>query len=130
MLTDIFYSIERWNGDYFECHTLNNVVQLGHAQGGSCFNPELVKDFVVIDENGIHVLNIQFCGCSAIEWYDQLLEVGWWPATTLQPSTAATFKVLGHFQMVNLQAATPATDYYRALEMLTDGTGLGNLPVS
>ena len=100
-------------------------------QGALCLNPIVIKDFIVIAENGIHVLKIQFCGCTeALERYEQLLEIGWWPATPLQPSTAATFGVLRHFQTVNLVAATPATDYYRSLEKITDGSGLLELPVS
>ena len=110
---------------------MDGPVQVGHVQGASCLNPIVVKDFVVIAENGIHVLNIQFCGCTeALDRYEQLLEIGWWPATPLQPSTAATFGVLRHFQTVNLVAATPATDYYRSLEKITDGSGLLELPVS
>ena len=84
----------------------------------------------MVAQNGIHVMNVQFCGCmGAPDRYKQLLEIGWWPATVLQPCTAATFSVLRHFQTLNLQAATPATDYYWALECLTDSAGLLELPV-
>ncbi|KAF8223643.1 hypothetical protein L208DRAFT_1315811, partial [Tricholoma matsutake] len=53
------------------------------------------KDFVVLHINGIHVLNVNFCGCDgALTAYGQLLEVGWWPSMPLEPQSAASMAVL------------------------------------
>ena len=96
-----------------------------------CSHPETTKNFVVVALNGIHHLNVDFCKCpGAPERYDQLLEVGWWLATPLNPCTAATFAVLRHFHVVNLRSCTAATDYYCSLEILTNGHGLDDIPVS
>ncbi|KAF8885818.1 hypothetical protein BD779DRAFT_1673532 [Infundibulicybe gibba] len=86
-------------------------------------------NFIVIASNGIHHVNINFCGCfGAAEPRDQLLEVGWWPASPIEPQTAATMELLRLFHVVNLQARSPPTDFYRSLEQLTDGNGLLKLP--
>ena len=86
---------------------------------------------MVIHTNGIHVLSLNFCGCEGSPpRFQQLLEIGWWPATPLESQTAATFQGLEHFQAVNLNGSCLATDYYRALETITDGSGLEPLPVS
>ena len=62
-------------------------VQLGHKRRIVCpFRTPGHKDFVVLHVNGIHVLDVNFCGCGgASTAYEQLLEVGWWPSTPLKP---------------------------------------------
>jgi hypothetical protein len=60
----------------------------------------------------------------------QLLEVGWWPSTPLDPQTAATMSVLRLFHVTNLQGHVTSTDFYRTLEQMTSGDGLSILPVS
>lgn len=88
------------------------------------------KDFVILDINGIHTANIDFCGCEgAPPPRDQLLEVGWWPATPREPQSAATMRLLRSFHVWNLQGHISPTDFYRGLEQLTCGDGLLSLPV-
>jgi hypothetical protein len=43
-----------------------------------------------------------------------------WPASTLQPRTAATFDVLRLFEKLNAFGHTNATDFYRGIAHLTD----------
>jgi hypothetical protein len=89
-----------------------------------------VQDFVVLHNNGIHTLTIQFCGCaSAPRELDQLLDIGWYPATPKEPSTAATLSLLGRFHKLNLQAHLPAYNFYNVLVLLTNSAGLMKLPV-
>jgi len=53
------------------------------------------KDFVVLHVNGIHVLDLDFCGCDgALSACGQLLEVGWWLSTSLEPQSAASMALL------------------------------------
>jgi hypothetical protein len=59
----------------------------------------------------------------------QILEVGWWPSTPLDPQTAATMSVLRLFHVTNLQGQVTPTDFYRTLEKMSSGDGLSNLPV-
>ncbi|KAK7045327.1 hypothetical protein VNI00_007576 [Paramarasmius palmivorus] len=124
---------QEWSGDFFKPVTLSSlgiIVQLGHAVGEHC--PHYVSgqgDFVVLGVNGIHPLNLFFCGCeNAPEQYEQLLEIGWWPSSYKEPRSAATFELLRHFHILNLQGQVPPTDYYRSLEQLTDGSGLTYIP--
>ena len=113
------------------CQSLGLRVQLGHKRGLLC--PSRVpahKDFVVLHVNGIHVLDIDFCGCAgALTARGQLLEVGWWPSTPLEPQSAASMAVLRLFHISNLQGQISPTDFYRGLEQMTCGDGLSYVPV-
>lgn len=113
-------------------HQLGLRLQLGHIQGVNCpFREQGHKDFIVLDSNGIHNVAIDFCGCAGgPARYLQLLEVGWWPSTPLDPQTAATMSVLRLFHVTNLQGQVTPTDFYRTLEQMTSGDGLTILPVS
>ncbi|KIM71422.1 hypothetical protein PILCRDRAFT_82797, partial [Piloderma croceum F 1598] len=82
------------------------------------------KDFAVIDTNSIHHVNVNFCRCHHIAHRCQLLRIGWWPATLLQPQMCATMEVLKHFHLLNLQGKVPAYSFYHALEFQTNNTGL------
>jgi hypothetical protein len=127
--------LKEWKGSFFRSISLRDLglrVQLGHRQGEYCpFRQRGHKDFVVLESNGVHNLAIDFCGCAgAPSHYLQLLEVGWWPATPLDPQTAATMTVLRLFHVTNLQGQVTPTDFYRTLEQMSSGDGLFNLPVS
>jgi hypothetical protein len=81
--------------------------------------------------NGIHLIDVSFCGCHGAPAHrNQLLEVGWWPSTPLEPQTAATMNVLRSFHIFNLQGQISPTDFYRGLEQMTCGNGLSTLPVN
>ncbi|KAJ7807698.1 hypothetical protein B0H14DRAFT_3091221 [Mycena olivaceomarginata] len=105
--------------------------QIGHAFGEDCpFNYlGSSRSFVVLHNNGIHVLNISFCCCSdAPSEVAQLLNIGWYPATHKEPSTAATISLLRQFHKLNLQARLPAYDFYNALVLLTNAAGSKKIP--
>ncbi|KAF8131729.1 hypothetical protein K438DRAFT_1911926 [Mycena galopus ATCC 62051] len=88
-----------------------------------------INGFVVLDNNGIHVVDIDFCGCpespSAVA---QLLNIGWYPATFKDPATAATLNLLLRFHTLNLEARLPAYNFYNTLVLLTNGSGLRKIP--
>ena len=124
-----------WNGSFFQRTTLRDLglrVQLGHALGDSC--PTLLAanvTFRVIHSNGIHQVAVDRCRChGAADFYEQLLHINWWPATPLNSKTAATFEVLRHFHLLNLQGKVTGYSFYQALEYQTDNTGLNIPPVS
>jgi hypothetical protein len=122
-----------WNGLFFQRTTLRDQglrVQLGHAYGRSCPTklPANVG-FRVIHSNGIHHVAIDQCRCHGMDFYKQLLQIGWWPGTPLEPKTAATFEVLNHFHILNLQGKVTGYSFYRTLEYQTDNTGLEPPPV-
>ncbi|KAF7375071.1 CxC2 domain-containing protein [Mycena sanguinolenta] len=85
--------------------------------------------FVVLHNNGIHVINLDFCSCpNSPTHVDQLLNIGWYPATHDSPATAATLSLLRRFHLLNLQARVAAYDFYNTLVVLGNGSGLGNPP--
>ncbi|KAJ7841679.1 hypothetical protein B0H13DRAFT_1910144 [Mycena leptocephala] len=127
--------LQEWEDDFFQPRTTQGIgltYQLHHVRGEECPNVVLartVQDFVVLHNNGIHTLTIQFCGCaSAPRELDQLLDIGWYPATPKEPSTAATLSLLGRFHKLNLQAHLPAYNFYNVLVLLTNSAGLMKLP--
>jgi hypothetical protein len=102
-------------------------VQLGHKVGESCLLPNRAfnNDFVLIDTLGIHPMAMDFCGCSKARSHtQQLLRVGWFPATTTDPRTAATFCVLRQFHILSFESKVSAYEFYHSLVHLTDNTGL------
>ena len=106
-------------------------MQLGHCNGDACDHSHSAhSDFIVIDVNGLHHVNVDFCGCRAYasgasgEWHQQLLRAEWYPATVKEPQTVCTFRVLEHFHRMTLQGKLSAYDYYTSLEKLMDATGI------
>ncbi|KAF8176874.1 hypothetical protein K438DRAFT_1588036 [Mycena galopus ATCC 62051] len=127
--------LQEWEDGFFQPRTTRALglrYQLGHSRGEECPWVRLThsrKDFVVLHNNGIHVIDVDFCGCSnAPKEVDQLLNIGWYPATSREPSTAASLSLLRRFHKLNLQARVPAYDFYNTLVQLTNAAGLNTLP--
>lgn len=128
--------LQHWNGVYFENVTLKSLglrVQLGHDIHHSCANPKPAfnDDFVVIDNFGIHSIGLDYCGCeTAQEKTTQLLRASWFPATNVSPKTAATFRVLRAFHLLNFESKCSGFEFYRSLARMTDNTGTQGTVVS
>ncbi|KAG2123716.1 hypothetical protein BD769DRAFT_1628906 [Suillus cothurnatus] len=124
------HKIEFWNGCFFEDTTLKCLglrIQLGHPIGERCFNHSRAydDDFVILDTNGIHELALDFCSCeSALSHVKQLLRARWYPATSADPKSAATFRLLEHFHMLTFESKASAFEYWQTLARLTDNTGI------
>jgi hypothetical protein len=122
-----------WNGLFFQCTTLHDLglqIQLGHTYGHSCPTRLAANTtFRVIHSNGIHHVAIDQCRCHGVALNTQLLQIGWWPVTPLNPKSAATFEVLNHFHLLNLQGKVTGYSFYKALEYQTDNTGHNPPPV-
>ncbi|KAJ7061377.1 hypothetical protein C8F01DRAFT_1231233, partial [Mycena amicta] len=132
---------EVWNGEFWATCSLYRdlsahielgmVYQLGH-HGDSCPYPtQRAKDrpwtLTVMDLGGIFKVDVRFCGCSDALRHphghlSQLMDNGWYPATTIKPSTCATFSVLRHFCLLKVVANVNANDFVQTLEQLTDAT--------
>ncbi|KAH6904562.1 hypothetical protein BKA70DRAFT_1507015 [Coprinopsis sp. MPI-PUGE-AT-0042] len=125
------HRVEHWNGQFFDRTSLKALglrIQLHHAH---CPRPDpsYGDDFVIIDSNGIHSVSLDFCNCAyAPSHFVQLLRHRLFPATTLDPRTAATFGVLETFQMLSFTAKVNAHDFLHALERRTDNTGTYKVP--
>lgn len=77
----------------------------------------------MIDFNGFHHVNVQFCGCTGVEDYCQLLRVGWYPASYVRPKTAFTFNVLDTYHKLTLQGKLNLYDFYASILQKTDNCG-------
>ncbi|KAF8122930.1 hypothetical protein K438DRAFT_1651868, partial [Mycena galopus ATCC 62051] len=126
---------QEWEDGYFQARTTRDLglrYQIGHPFQEDCpFNylGQSSKGFTVLHNNGIHVLDVDFCGCSsAPSEVTQLINIGWYPATHKEPSTAATLSLLRRFHKLNLQARVPAYDFYNTLVLLTNASGLRKIP--
>ena len=60
----------------------------------------------------------------------QLLRYRLFPATVQNPTTAATFRALCYFQLLNFEAKCSAYDYFQTVLRETDNTGLSTQKVS
>ena len=122
-----------WSGTYFKRTSLREagfVLRPSHLKGEQCITAAPAVDLVVLHLNGMHTVAAEFCKCGGSSRRTQLLRLGWWPATPFDPRTCATMAVLRHFHLLNLQGKVTAYDYYRALHLGTDNSGLQTLPVS
>lgn len=125
-----------WNGGFFERTALSNLglcFYLGH-QHSSCPLSHKTQTLVVIDDNGIHHVNVQFCACTRdSQWaenYRQLLRVGWYPASFQKPKTAFTFNVLDSYHKLALQGKLNLYDFYSSITQKTDNCGREKMIVS
>ncbi|KAJ7770736.1 hypothetical protein B0H16DRAFT_1306425 [Mycena metata] len=128
--------VEMWDEEKFEPTTLKALglrMQLGHGmpnkarlREGRCANPQRAvdDDFVVIDNNRIHEVGLDFCGCETAQPHDiQLLRARWYPSTGKHPRTAATFKVLKRFDLTTLESHCAVKEFYLTIARASDNTG-------
>lgn len=124
---------QQWTGSYFEDLTLGTLgfkLSLGHELG-TCTRPSApVKDFTIVDTNGIHTFPVSFCECSNRPHHRiQLLRAGLMPASVERPRSAFTFDVLETFHLLTLQSKVSAYDFYYSIEHKTNNAGLLNIKV-
>ncbi|KAF6753731.1 hypothetical protein DFP72DRAFT_813809 [Ephemerocybe angulata] len=130
-----FHRIQkRWNGHFFLKVPLKSLglrIQLGHPRGALCPKPDTAwgDDFVIIDIDGVHTLGVDYCACggSSKSQVDQLLERRLYPATTVNPKTAATFRVLEVFELLQYESKVSPYELYNTISRLTDNTGIGEV---
>ena len=123
-----------WNGGFFENVTLGSlglVVNLIHHTDICPIGPE-TQLITVIDLSGYHFVRVRFCACSSssfLEHFRQLLRVGWFPASTLQPKTAFTFNLLDTYHKISMQGKLNLFDFYTAIMQKTDNRGHSKVKV-
>ncbi|KAG2104983.1 hypothetical protein BD769DRAFT_1612896 [Suillus cothurnatus] len=123
------HRIKYWNGQHFKDTNLWDLslrLQLGHPPGERCSNPSSIhNDFVVLNINGVHDVTLHFCECqTAQSRTTQLLRMCWFPATTLEPKIAATFRLLHNFHILSFESKASTFEYWQTLARLTNNTGL------
>lgn len=82
------------------------------------------KNFVVIDDNGLHEVDVYYCGCGKGESLSvQLMRMKWLPSTGNRPRTAATFNVMRRYHGLSLESKCSMSEFYNSLARLTNNTG-------
>ncbi|KAK6977540.1 CxC2 domain-containing protein [Favolaschia claudopus] len=128
-----FHRVEMWNeSDFFESVTLKSLglrIRNGVCPGTLAKRARVPHtprdDFCVVDSNGIHEVGLDFCSCSLAEDHDvQLLRARLYPATTSDPATAATFRVLRDYHLTTLEAKCSALHFYNKLARQTNNSGV------
>ncbi|KAF9024498.1 hypothetical protein BDZ89DRAFT_954690, partial [Hymenopellis radicata] len=124
-----FHRIQRWNGLFYEKVTLRALglrLQLGHDDGHPCVNPQPgPNDFTILHSNGIHKVNVDFCGCEhRVAHRLQMLRAEVFPVTTRHPKTGATLRLLEDFEMLSSSGKMSTYEHYNALVAMTDHTGV------
>ncbi|KAJ6602497.1 hypothetical protein DFH09DRAFT_1301519 [Mycena vulgaris] len=117
--------LKEWTGEYWEELTLQSlglVYQMGHG-GLPCPSPdEPSRSMVVIHPNGIHVVSFRYCKCDLSDRavnISQLLRSAWYPATTVDPATCATFEALELYRLLNVVGNINVHNFVGTLERLT-----------
>jgi len=125
----ILMSGQVWNGGFFERTSLNDLglcYYIGH-QHTACPSSDTKAQVLVIDINGAHRVNVQFCACTEdarwVDKYRQLLRVGWYPSSFERPGTTFTFNVLDSYHKLALQGKLNLYDFYLFLLQKTDNCG-------
>ncbi|KAH7918603.1 hypothetical protein BV22DRAFT_1024324 [Leucogyrophana mollusca] len=119
-----------WTGNYFKRTSLKALglrIQLGHPAGERCLIPKTAfhDDFVVIDTHAVHEVALDFCDCATAKSHTkQLLRVGWFPSTSVDPRSAATFRLLETYHILSFESKASAYEFYHTIVRLTDNTGL------
>ncbi|KAJ7059326.1 hypothetical protein C8F01DRAFT_1255022 [Mycena amicta] len=139
------HCVKEWNGEFWtevalhkmdikdkSTRSLGFVYQLGH-HGAACVSPALTEPqtMVVMDVGGVFTLQVRYCGCTKALGQNniaQLMSNGWYPATTIDPATCATFEALEQYRWFNVVGNLSAHDYVGTLERLMDPTLLGSTP--
>lgn len=99
---------------------------LGPHAESACTNPQPGReDFTVLHDNGIHLVNVNFCGCELrVARRIQLLRVEIFPSTYRFPSTGATFRLLETFEKLATTGKLSPYEHYNGLLRMTDNTGV------
>jgi hypothetical protein len=122
--------VQKWTGSLFVSLSLKQFglwVQLSHPIGEDCLLPQQAfnDNFTIIHTNGIHEVGLNYCGCDTAQTHiTQLLHAAWFPATTLEPRMAATFRILEQYHLLSFESKASGYEFYHAIARLTDNTGL------
>ncbi|KAJ7163989.1 hypothetical protein C8R43DRAFT_1122949 [Mycena crocata] len=126
--------LKEWNGAFWADITLqglNLVYQLGHG-GLPCERPErAMRTMVVLHVNGIHQVDYHRCKCdrsTRTNEFGELIANEWYPATTIDPETCATFAALDLFRLLSVVGNMNVHDFVGSLERMTDSLRTSSVP--
>lgn len=134
MVTLVLINSQHWVNGSFERISLKELgasFQLMHHASSCEHSINCHKKLRVLHWNGIHDVDLKFCGCKRRrEHYVQLLRHGLYPVTQTNGriTTVATFGYLELLHNLVLTTKCSTYDVYRAAVRATDATGNISVP--
>ncbi|KAK6984039.1 CxC2 domain-containing protein [Favolaschia claudopus] len=123
-----------WKGGYWTAVTLSAldlVYQVGHG-GWPCPHPApTTRSMVVLDFPHVHEVKFRYCACDLSDRANnlqQLLRNAWYPATTVDPGTCATFATLEVFRLLSVIGSLSVLDFVGTMEKTTNMSGVELVP--
>ncbi|KAF8600744.1 hypothetical protein BDV93DRAFT_400433, partial [Ceratobasidium sp. AG-I] len=115
------HRIEQWSSGKWvrtTLQTLGLVLPLGEHTT-RCPQGQ-VKSFTLGDINGLHEINLAFCGYpNAADHPVQLLQSRIYPCSDADPSSGFTFALLRQFHLASTKAKMPAKAFYMVMQRQT-----------
>ncbi|CAK5265239.1 unnamed protein product [Mycena citricolor] len=124
--TQPLHAVEEWNGSWWtkvSLAALGLIYQMGHGGQPCCFPMRKDVRMVIMHAPRIHDIRIRYCNCSKSDdssKVQQLLRNGWYPATTIDPGTCATFETLESFRLYSTVGSLNARDFASSLEQMSN----------
>ena len=120
-------TLKVWQDGFYQRASLLRLglsFYLGHHHT-PCPATSSFQKILVIDLNGTHYVNVQFCECeeAPVEHYCQLLRMGWYPASFDRPTTAFAFDLLNTYHKLTLQGKLNLYDFYSSIMQKADNCG-------
>ncbi len=116
------------------------VINLGHSGKRCPRNPFDPRSMTIVHEHGVHHFKVGFCRCPRSDPTDptnpvapeatQLLEIGFWPGSWVQPRSAFTISVLRQFHLLSVHTQANVHDFFATLKRQTDGVDDEEVSVS
>ena len=74
----------------------------------------------------VHAVGVDYCACGRTgkSQVEQLLERRFYPTTVANPKTAATFRALEMFELLQYESKITPYEFFNTVSRLTDNTGL------
>ena len=127
----LLITLKIWRDGFYQ-HT--SLLELGlHFYIGHhhtpCPSVQTFQQILVTGLNGAHYVSVQFCACACqttpgwVEYYRQLLWIGWYPASFDQPRTAFTFDLPNTYRKLTLQGKLNLYDFYLSIMQKTNHCG-------
>jgi hypothetical protein len=117
--------------DEFAAATDEDALQFGFGSPNPGRNDENGNPIItVVDRSGVHEIGVSWCSCPEAPERDmQLMMAGLFPATSRNPKTAFTFRVLEDLHLDNLECKTTPSQFFSRLRRLTNDEFPNTVPV-
>lgn len=121
-------NLKAWQGGFWERVQLSQLgllVRLGH-KGAACPSKHRLRSITVVDINGVHNVNIAFCGCHVYMQkphidHAHIRQLGWLLSPTSEPGFAMTNRCIKLFDSLTLRTSMTLQNFVHSLASFVDG---------